>query len=262
MKGIFLIMILLVLGATAVTAVNDFCGIKNTTLRAGEQIVYKAYYHWGAMNVGAGEATFNTTLETLNNKPVYHIVGDGKTYKTYDWFFKVRDKYETYIDTVTMLPLKFVRNVNEGGFRIYNNVLFNHKGGSAVSTTKVVKINPCVQDVLSTIYYARNINFDKYKPGDKIPFEMFIDDEVYSLAIKYVGKEILTTSLGKFKTVKFMPTLIKGTLFKGGEGMTVWATDDLNHIPIRVESPITVGDVRIDLIKAKNLSHNLTSKIK
>ncbi len=228
----------------------------------GEEVVYKAYYHWGAMNIGAGEATFKTTLEVLNNKPVYHIISEGKTYRTYDWFFKVRDKYETYIDTATMLPLKFVRNVNEGGFKIYNNVQFNHGLGNAVSTTKVTKIPSCTQDVLSMVYYARNIDFADYKVGDKIPFDMYIDDEVFHLYIKYLGKETLKTSFGKFNVIKFAPLLIKGTMFKGGEGMTVWATDDLNHIPIRIESNISVGSVRIDLIKAKGLTNNLTSLIK
>ena len=68
--------------------------------------------------------------------------------------------------------------------KIYNNVTFNHNAGTAVSTNGVFKITSCIQDVMSSIYYARNINFDKYKPGDKIPFDMFLDDEVYHLYMR------------------------------------------------------------------------------
>jgi hypothetical protein len=241
---------------------KEFCGIKNFAFKANEIITYKVYYHFGIMNAGAGEATFSAKLENLKGKTVYHVVGDGSTYSSYDWFFKVRDKYESYIDTATMLPLKFVRNVNEGGYKIYNNVSFNHSAGNAVSTNGVYKIPACTQDVLSTIYYARNINFDAYKAGDKIPFDMYIDDKVYSLYVKYLGKEKIKIGLGTFNAVKFRPLLISGTLFSGGEKMVVWATDDKNHVPLRIESPITVGDIRVDLIKYNNLRHPLSSKIK
>ena len=178
---------------------NDFCGIKNTSFKEGEKLVFKVYYNMGAIWVGAGYATFNTTLEDFNGKKTYHVVGDGKTLKSYDWFFKVRDKYETYIDAETMLPLKFIRNVDEGGYKIYNNVTFNQNMGQAISTNGVHKVPKCVQDVLSTIYYARNIDYNKYKPGDKIPFAMFLDDQVYNLYIRYVGKERIKTKYGRGK---------------------------------------------------------------
>ena len=111
----FVVVSLLVLLSFPLTAGDDFCGIRNTSFKNGEVINFKVYYTLGVY-VAAGEATFKTTLERMNNKPVYHIVGEGKTYSFYDNFFKVRDKYETYIDTATLQPFKFIRNVYEGGY--------------------------------------------------------------------------------------------------------------------------------------------------
>jgi hypothetical protein len=167
---------------------------KHGLLRKGEVITMKVFYN-SIMNVDAGEATFTTTLERFNGKMAYHCVGEGKTYAFFDNFFKVRDRYETYIDTATMLPMRFIRNVDEGGYKIYNNVTFNHNVGTAVSTNGVFQTPKCIQDVISAMYYARNINFDNYKPGDKIPFDMFLDDEVYHLYIRYIGKENVKTRL-------------------------------------------------------------------
>jgi hypothetical protein len=115
--------------------------------------------------------------------------------------------------------------------------------------------------VISAIYYARNINFDKYKPGDKIPFNMFLDDKVYNIYIRYVGKEIVETKFGKFRAIKFMPLLIKGTMFEGGEKMTVWVSDDGNKVPLRIDSPISVGSIKVDMVEYKNLRYNFTSLI-
>ena len=246
---------------TKLSAGDDFCSIRNSAFQAGERIDFNIYYSVIGLYVNAGNASFTTTLEKMNNKNVYHVVGDGSSNNSYDWIFKVRDKYESYFDTATLQPYKFLRDVNEGGFKIYENVTFNQKANTAVTAKGVFKVPNCVQDVLSAIYYARNINFNNYKPDDKIPFDMFLDNEVYSLYIKYVGKEKVKTKYGKFNAIKFKPLLVKGTIFEGGENMTVWVSDDANHIPLRVESPIAVGSVKIDMMGYENLRYPLTAMI-
>jgi hypothetical protein len=240
---------------------EDFCGVKNTAFNSGEVVTMRVYYTTLGMYVGAGEAVFSTSLEKFNGKMVYHCVGTGTSYPFFDNFFKVRDRYETYIDTATMLPIKFIRNVDEGGTKFYDNVTFNHNSETAVSTKGVYKIGSCIQDVISSTYYARNINFNKFKPGDKIPFDMFLDNETYHLYLSYEGKEIIKTKYGKFHSIKFKPLLIKGSIFEGGEKMNVWVSDDPNHLLLRAESPISVGTIKVDMMGYKNLRYPLTSLI-
>lgn len=219
------------------------------------------YYSVAGFYVNAGTATFETNLETLNNKPVYHVVGTGRTNSKYDWIFKVRDRYESYFDTATLQPYKFIRNIQEGGYDKYENVTFNQQSNAAITTDGVFKVPNCVQDVVSSMYYARNINFDNYKEGDKILFDLFMDNEVYHMYIRYMGKEVIKTRYGKFKAIKFKPLLVKGTLFTGGEKMTVWISDDANKVPLRLESGIVVGSVKVDMMSYKNLRYPLTSLI-
>lgn len=253
--------LLIMLTAFSLRAGDDFCGLKNTSFLPGEVVTMKVYYNTMGMYIAAGEATFSINEEKFNGKQTYHCVGEGKSYSFFDNFFKVRDRYETYIDTATMLPVKFIRNVSEGGYKIYNNVTFNHTAGTAVSTNGVFKIPGCIQDVVSSMYYARSIDFNKYKPNDKIPFDMFLDDEVNHLYLRYVGKETVKTRYGKFHAIKFKPLLIKGTMFEGGEKMSVWVSDDPNHIVLRLESPISVGTIKVDMMGYKNLRYPLSSLI-
>ncbi len=251
---------LLLLLCIRLTAGDDFCGIRNTAFLAGETTTFRVYYTLGVF-IAAGEASFNVNLEQLNNKPVYHITGDGTTYGFYDSFFKVRDKYETFVDTTSLLPLKFIRNVYEGGYKKYENVTFSQQTNAAITNNGVFKTPNCVQDVLSSIFYARNIDFSKYKEGDKIPFAMFLDNETYNLYVRYMGKETIKTKYGKFHAIKFKPLLVKGTIFEGGEKMTVWVSDDANHLPLRVESPISVGSIKVDMMAYRNLRYPLTSLV-
>lgn len=256
----FLWMTLMLASSFLLNAGDEFCGIRNTAFQAGETSTYVVYYTLGVF-IAAGEASFKVNQEYLNNKPVYHITGEGKTYSFYDSFFKVRDKYETFIDTASLQPLKFIRNVDEGGYKKYENVVFNRQSNTAVTNNGVFKTPDCIQDVVSAIFYARNINFTKYKVDDKIPFTMFLDNENYNLYIRYLGKETIKTKYGKFKAIKFKPLLVKGTIFEGGEKMLVWVSDDANHLPLRVESPISVGSIKVDMMNYRNLRYPLSSLV-
>jgi hypothetical protein len=240
---------------------DDFCGLPNLAFQAGESITYRVYYTLAGVYIAAGEATFTCTLDNMNGKTVYHIAGEGKTYSFYDNFFRVRDKYETFIDTANLQPMKFIRNVSEGSYKKYENISFNKTAHTAITNSGVYKIPDCIQDVLSSMYYMRNIDFNKMNPGDKIPFNMFLDNQVYPLYIRFIGKETIKTKYGKFKAIKFKPLLLKGTIFEGGEKMTVWVSDDANHIPVRVESPISVGSVKVDMMDFKNRRSPLSSLI-
>lgn len=269
MRAVYFISFFLILfpyPAKEVVTVQDssdpkFCGTKNTAFQAGEEVTMKVYYSTLGLYAAAGEAAFSVSLTRYNGKPAYHCIGNGKTYSFFDNFFRVRDRYESYIDTSTMLPMKFIRNVDEGGYKIYNNVTFNQQAQNAVSTNGVFKTPPCIQDVISSVYYARNIDYSKYKKGDRIPFDMFIDDEVFSLYIRYEGKETVKTRYGKFRAIKIKPLLIKGTTFDGGEKMTMWVSDDENRLLLRAESPLTVGSIKVDMMKYRNLRYPLKSLI-
>lgn len=242
---------LLTLSQSNVTAIHAF--------QPNEKISYNVYYNVIGIYVNAGTATFTTSSERFQNSDVFHVVGEGATNPRYDWIFKVRDRYESYFNTTDLQPVKFIRQINEGKYKKHEEVTFDQKANTATTKKGVYKVPENVQDVISVMYYARNINYDQYKSDDKIPFSMFLDDKVYNMYIHYIGKETVKTKYGTFNAIKLKPLLLKGSIFDGGEKMTIWVTDDPNHIPVRVESPIVVGSVKVDLMHYENLRHPITA---
>lgn len=234
----------------------------NRAFKNGERLKYKVYYTASLLYVPAGEVQFDANIENYNSKTCWHFKGSGNTYKSYDWFFKVKDLYESYVDTQTMLPIKFLRDVHEGGYKLYHNVTFMQEKKLAVSTKGVYKVPAGIQDIMSAVFSIRNVDCKNLEVGQKIPFNVFIDDEIWPIYIKYVGKEKIKTKVGKVNCLKFIPFLIKGSLFKGGEGMKIWITDDANKLPIRIESEVSVGYVRADLIEMNNIRNPFESKLK
>ena len=255
MTARFLILFLLFPQIISYSDGDDFCLLRNHVFQKGELLKFKVYYSLAGMYFSGGEASFSVEQETFKNNEVYHIVGSGKTNHFVDNSFKVRDRYETYIDTGTLRPYKFVRNVHEGKTNIYENVSFIRPANTAITEKGVYVVPECINDVLSAIYTARNLDFNHLKTDEKVPFKMFLDNHVYSLYIRYLGKEVIRTRYGRMNAIKFKPLLISGTIFSGGEKMTVWISDDSNHVPLRLESPITVGKVVVELLDTMNLRY-------
>jgi hypothetical protein len=257
MKKIYYFLIVFL--TTAFSSIGQTTVVRDYAFQHGEKISFTVYYNVVGIYLNAGSATFTASNERFEEHDVFHVVGEGSTNPKYDWIFKVRDRYESYFKTSDLQPLKFIRNINEGKYKKHEEVTFNPETNTATTKKGVYKVPENVQDVVSIMYYARNIDYNQYHPGAKIPFSMFLDDKVYNMYIHYIGKETVKTKYGKFKAVKLKPLLLKGNVFEGGEKMTIWVTDDPNHIPVRIESPIVVGTVKVDLMHYENLKYATTA---
>ncbi len=241
---------------------KEICSQLNTSFVAGEKITYTIYYNVIGLYVNAGNAQFSVTPTKWEGETAYAFTATGNSNQRYDWIFKVRDKYESIVDAKTLLPYYFSRSINEGSFHQNQSLAFNQKSNE-VTTNKgdQHKSADCTFDVISAIYAARNLDFRNLQVNEKVYLNFFLDNELFPSYFKYLGKETIRTKFGKFKAIKIAPLLVKGTMFEGGEHMTIWVTDDENHIPIRIETPIIVGTIKVDMKSYEGLRHPLTSLI-
>lgn len=230
----------------------------------GEWLSYKIKYGW----FNASKASLEINLEKLDHKTVYHIKGYGQTTGLLDVFFKVRDKYETYIDTTEVKPYKFIRNLSEGGYIKDKMILFDHtKSIATVHDYKHDSVHKHnflrqTQDMLSALYYLRNeVDNDKLKVGDEFALNMFFDEQNFDFKTKFLGREILETKFGKIKSLKFRPYVKSGRVFKEQESVTVWISDDKNKVPIQIIAELAVGSLTAKLDQFKGLRHSFKIKI-
>lgn len=245
------------------------CFDKNEAFKPGEKLNYEVYYNWGFIWVNAGEVLFEVREAKFDQIPSYHFYSFGKSKPNYDWIFTVRDTYQSWVDISTLKPLKFEREVHEGSFKakdVYafdpdNNEVFTNVKNTSYSKKDTLAIKDCTLDVLSMIYFTRNVNFSKLTAGQKVPISMLIEDKEYDLFIRFRGKEQVELKDGRtFNCAKFSVLLVEGTLFSDGEDMTVWVTDDNNKIPVLVEAKILVGSVKAYLSTHEGLRHPVTAQ--
>lgn len=244
-----------------ITAEEDvFRRYPNTAFTLNEALEYRV--HYGLINAGIARLEVMPEVKEFNGRKAYHVVGTGRTTGMFDWFFKVRDRYESYIDTQALLPLHFVRRVNEGGYIINQDVTFDHRNNKASSQKATIDVPDNVQDLVSAYYFARNLNFDTAKFGTIYPLITYLDDEVINLNLKFIGKEKVSVTAGAFNCLKFRPVILQGRVFKEEDDLTIWISDDKNKIVVRAEAEILVGSVKMDLKNYSGLANPLSSKIK
>lgn len=248
---------------------NQACSVYNHTFTAGEELTYKIYYNLNFVWIPAGEVVFS--VRDVGSQ--YHISAVGETYSSYEWFFKARDSYEVYIDKQSLLPSLSIRDIQEGKFTLYDKITYNQSEnktysvrGSSKSEIKErneYEVGNCMHDILSIIYYARNVNYASLDVGEHFPIEIFMDKEVWPLKVSYGGKEAekRIKGQGKFNTLLFSPETIPGQVFNEGTKINVWASDDANRLPLLIESPVSVGSIKAVLKDYKGLRHDLTAVV-
>jgi hypothetical protein len=257
MKRILYITGLVILMSTSVWSQ----GISYT---AGEKVTYSI--HYGLIN--GGTATLELYSKTLDGKKVWHSKLLAKTTGVADALFKVLDIYESFINPVTELPVKSIRNIHEGRYRKYNEVLFDHKTrpDSAILTSDLTGIHIApkgIHDILSCFYYFRNhiLPIDSnLKKGEMTTIITWFCDELYPIRLKYIGIEEVRTKVGKIKCHKFNPVTEKGRLFKTEEDVSFWFSDDKNFLPVQVRFNIFVGAFTVDLVSYEGLIYPLDIK--
>ena len=231
---------------------DSFISANNTSFKPGEKLTYRLSY--GILDAGEAVLTVDKTTKKVRGRELWKVRGTGRTISAFEWFYKVNDVYESYVDANGMFPWMFVRRVNEGGYIINQDYTFyQHKKVVDNGEGKKFGVPSNVQDMISAFYYARTLDYDNAKNGDVFTVNVFLDDELYPAKIRYKGKQVVKTRKGKIMCHKFAPVVQEGRIFKSEKDLTIWITDDANKIPIVAKAKIKIGSLKMHLVNYENL---------
>lgn len=220
----------------------------------GEKLTYRLHYGF----INGGYASFTLKDKTFENKKVFHVRAYGATSGLTKSLFPVVDIYESYFDQATGLPYKAIRDISEGGYKFYNEVFFHHDDTSVYSQKSGKhKVPTGTLDMVSSLYYLRNLNIDTLKKGEVVYFTTYFADEIFPFHLRYKGKETVKTDFGKIRCHRFDPVVEPGRIFKSEDDMSFWLTDDENRIPVLIKFDLIVGSVKCELIEYKNLKKQI-----
>lgn len=246
------------------------CAMENRTFVAGEKLTYQLYYNLGFVWIQAGICEFRVRPATYNKQPVYQLMVQGKTQKSFDHFYKVRDTLMSYVDQETLLPYRAIKYTHEDSWNGIDDFTFKQEDGGWRITTRLQRkknwkepveswTSRCGFDIVTGIYRLRCLSDEKlYVKGKRMEIPVRLDDDEYSIFLTYMGKErIKLHGGGYYWAHAFRMSLIEGTIFKRSDVLKMWISDDGNKIPLLVESPIRVGYVKAVFFDAEKTLYPL-----
>jgi len=264
MKKIFNALILFLLFTSVVLYAQDkskssgeFRKIENKAFKVGEKLTFDVKYGF----VTAGVATFEIPkIKKISGRDVYQVVFQVSSVPSFDWFFKVRDRYETYLDAEGMFPWRFEQHIREGKYSRDFSAFFDQRKGKAKTSEGEYDIPKNVNDIVSAFYYVRTLDLSGLKKGQKIHLENFYKNKVYPLDIVYHGKEKVDVGAGTFECILVEPLVQEGGLFKSEGSILIWLSNDELRLPVKVKTKVIIGSIDAELTRYEGLAGKLSSK--
>lgn len=246
------------------------CGAENNAIKAGETLSYELKFNWKFIWINAGWAKMTVNNDTYMGRPCLKTDLQSYTNKKIDFFFKMRDTL-TCITSPQLEPLYFRKGAEEGKRYTVDEVKFSYTNGKCIvdqqrtlygNTEKHYDESPvCVYDMLSILLQARSYDPTNYKPGLKILFSMATGKAIEKQTLIYRGKENYTAENNvTYRCLVF--SLVEYVNNKEKEVITFYVTDDLNHLPVRLDMYLNFGSAKAFLTDIKGNRHPLTSIVK
>ncbi len=248
----------------ALNAFSQTFVIDKPAFGPNEKLSYIASYNMkGLMTELAGIDMVVTNIPG-KKKPIYRLKFTVNTLTSWDNYVKVRHAYQTYVDASSIKPLIMAQDSEVKGNVTKGKYSFKHKTGVAkieVTKTgkpKIVKNIPIkanTYDVVSFIYLTRNLDYDNYKIGKKIPLSIVFMERLLDFNVKYMGKEMMKVKgMGNIQCHKIWIVLKKKFIVEP-DVTFIWLTADDNRVPVLISTVFKDGKALIALSKYEGLKN-------
>jgi hypothetical protein len=249
------------------TTKKEFRKVSQSAFGLGERLEYEISY--GFLTAGYVVFEVSPNFVVMNGRNCFEISATLTSASSFEWVYKIQDRYKCYLDADGLFPWRFEQSIKEGDYTKEFTAIFDN-ANNKVKTTTVVKgetkpdgdfiITPYSLDIISAFYYARTMNVQNMNKGENISLTSFNDGKSYELKVKILDKETVEVPAGEFRAVIVQPFAEEGALMKKAENIAVWISQDERKIPIKVQLDILIGSVKGELTSYKNLAGPLNSK--
>ncbi len=234
---------------------------KHNAYKVGEKLIYAVKYKL----IKGGEAALTLDLMQNGQDFLYYARADAYTTGAAKTLAKVNDTYESYFDILTGFPVRATRTIQENHYWYYNDVIFNQDSGYVWSLKSGKKPVPTpILDLLSAFYFARkNLFIRPLEPDQVIKLNIYLEDQVLPLKIRYKQTETIRTKFKKkVEALLFVPVLdeIETPLLKEEDDLKIWFSNDGNYIPIKIIYKSSYGKVKVELIDFEHLNYPFGGK--
>jgi hypothetical protein len=218
-----------------------------TAYAPGERLDFRV--SWSGLV--AGHAAMSVAEDVLDGRPMWLLTSTTRSTKAIDWFYPVHDRVVSRIDPDTGVPRRIDIDQRHGRRTRVRSTVFDQMARQATTFQPgrepvAVETPPDVHDILSCLYYLRSL--PGLDPGETYVIDVHEGKKNWRLLVYALEREPVTTPAGTFDTVAVRAEVrFNGVFFDRGD-VRIWLTDDVRHVPVKVQIKIRVGSVLAELM--------------
>jgi hypothetical protein len=204
----------------------------------GERMEYDIRHK--GIHVGTGDMEV-LPMDTVRGLDVWHTIfrmSGGFL------FYKVNDKYDSWLDAHTLASLRYWQDIDEGSYEPKRHYeIFPEKRQYIENNKEPAASVEHPLDDGSFLYYLRTVplhvgmdtTLNDYFKADKNP-----------IRFKVLRKDTVDVPAGRFPALVVQP-IFQSKLFSDGGHAEVWLSDDANHIMLQMKSSVRFGSLSLYL---------------
>ena len=217
----------------------------------GEKLTYAV--RWGPWTVGY--STVWTEWIQENGRDLLAIRVRSRSTSMLDKLFRVDDFLESVVDPVTFLPIRFVKRLSEGRYRLNEVTTFDHQKKMAHwqhllrDSHEDFAIKADTRDLLSFMFFMRLQAWEEYKG---YYFHVMADEKLYDLYVMvHEYENVNLPEFGKVRSLKMIPEAAFQGLFVRAGRLKVWVSADKRCLLTKATAivPFPIGTIKIILDK-------------
>ena len=210
----------------------------------GERSAYDVRF--GGLKVGSGSMEV-VGIESVRGHDTYHTVFrvKGGTF-----FYKVDDRFESWMDTRTLFSLRYVQDQSEGSKdRERHYEIFPEREAYVEQPRdgKHFPEQPSVKEPLddgSFVYFIRTVPL---VVGETYEFHRYFRPDRNPVRIRVLRKERVTVPAGTFDAIVVQPSIkAKGIFSENGQAQ-IWFSDDASRVMLQMKSKLSFGSLNLYL---------------
>jgi hypothetical protein len=208
----------------------------------GERLEFSIDY--GFINAGGATMSVERT-RNVSGRECLDIRTEAKSNAVFSKIYKVWDRAQTFLEVEALLPRRFEKHLREGSYRKDAVVKFDRDEHFArYENGDEIVIHPWAQDELSAFYYVRMLPLEV---GRDVLIDNHANRKNYPLKVIVHRRETVEVGAGRFDCLVIEPVIREGGIFTAKGTLTIWITDDVRRMPVKMTTKVVVGSISATL---------------
>jgi len=204
----------------------------------GEQLTYRATF--GVIPAGTARMRVDG-VETVRGRPAYHVVFtlDGGVP-----FFRVHDRYDSWIDVQTLSSLRHVQQISEGRYkRTTTYEIYPERGTYEQGDSTHPSVSHPLDDG-SFIYAVRTAGI---RVGETRSDDRYFRPDRNPVVLTGLRQESVQVGAGNYFATVVRPTIKANGIFSEHGEAQVWFSDDARRYPVLLRSKFSKFTLKLEL---------------